>query len=84
MGSAYGFGGIGKIIGPLGLALIIGSSSVIKPDVSLKAIIPAFLYFASFYVLAGLAFVLIGFETKGMSILQIDSRRDEYPVGHQP
>jgi hypothetical protein len=50
MGSAYGFGGIGKIIGPLGLALIIGSSSVIKPDVSLKAIIPAFLYFACFSV----------------------------------
>src|SRR6202042_1865312 len=83
MGSAYGFGGIGKIIGPLGLALIIGSSSVIKPDVSLKAIVPAFLYFASFYILAGLAFVLIGFETKGMSILQIDSRRDLYPVERQ-
>src|ERR1700730_15583637 len=26
MGSAYGFGGIGKIIGPIGLALIVGSS----------------------------------------------------------
>jgi MFS transporter, putative metabolite:H+ symporter len=83
MGSAYGFGAIGKIIRPLGLALIIGSSSVIEPDVALKAITPAFLYFSSFYVLAGLAFVLIGFETKGTSILQIDSRRDVYPVGRQ-
>jgi hypothetical protein len=26
MGSAYGFGGIGKVIGPAGLALILGSS----------------------------------------------------------
>ena len=30
MGSAYGFGGIGKIIGPLGLALIVGTSNVIE------------------------------------------------------
>ena len=31
MGSAYGFGGIGKIIGPIGLALIVGSSNIVKP-----------------------------------------------------
>jgi putative MFS transporter len=73
MGSAYGFGGIGKIIGPLGLALIIGSSNVVKPDVSLGAITPAFLYFAAFYALAGLAFVVMGLETKGRSLESIDA-----------
>jgi hypothetical protein len=31
MGSAYGFGGIGKIIGPPGLALVVGSANVVKP-----------------------------------------------------
>ena len=31
MGSAYGFGGIGKIVGPVGLALIAGSSNVVNP-----------------------------------------------------
>ena len=35
MGSAYGFGGIGKIIGPVGLALIVGSGNYLKPDVPL-------------------------------------------------
>lgn len=33
MGSAYGFGGIGKIIGPIGLALIVGSSNIVKPRI---------------------------------------------------
>ena len=35
MGSAYGFGGIGKILGPVGLALILGSSNYLKPDAPL-------------------------------------------------
>jgi MFS transporter, putative metabolite:H+ symporter len=74
MGAAYGFGGIGKIIGPLGLALIVGSSDVIKPQVSLDAIVPAFLYFAAWLVLAGLAYAVFGFETKGRSIEAIDDR----------
>ena len=72
MGSAYGFGGIGKIIGPLGLALIIGSSDIIKPQVSLDAIVPAFLYFGGWLVVAGLAYAIFGIETKGRSIEAID------------
>jgi len=35
MGSAYGFGGIGKIIGPLGLAMIVRLEQLLKPDVPL-------------------------------------------------
>jgi hypothetical protein len=31
IGSAYGFGGIGKIIGPVGLALIVGSGTISSP-----------------------------------------------------
>ena len=46
MGSAYGFGGVGKIIGPLGLALIVGSSNVVKPEASVNMLIPAFIYLA--------------------------------------
>ena len=51
MGSAYGFGGIGKVIGPLGLALVVGSSNVVKPEATLGAIQPAFLYLASWFAL---------------------------------
>ena len=53
MGSAYGFGGIGKIIGPLGLALIVGSSNMITPKATLDAIAPSFLYFTAWMVLCG-------------------------------
>ncbi len=72
MGSAYGFGGIGKIIGPLGLALIVGSSNIVKPDASIAMIIPAFLYLGGWYALAGLVYSIFGIETKGRSIEEID------------
>ena len=73
MGSAYGFGGIGKVIGPLGLALVVGSSNVVKPDATLDAIQPAFLYLAGWFALAGAVYLFLGIETKGRSIEQIDS-----------
>jgi putative MFS transporter len=72
MGSAYGFGGIGKVIGPLGLALVVGSSNVVKPEATLDAIQPAFLYLASWFVLAGAVYFFLGIETKGRSIEEID------------
>jgi putative MFS transporter len=74
MGSAYGFGGIGKIIGPIGLALIVGSSNIVKPEVTIAAIVPSFIYLAGWSLLAGIAYAFIGFETKGRSIEEIDAR----------
>jgi len=73
MGSAYGFGGIGKIIGPLGLALIVGSSDVIKPQASVAKIVPAFLYLAAWFGLAGIVYGFFGMETKGRSIEEISA-----------
>jgi putative MFS transporter len=84
MGSAYGFGGIGKIIGPLGLALIVGSSNVVKPEVTLAAITPSFLYLAAWLVLCGCAFLFFGFETRHRSISAIDSRFDGDPAEAGP
>jgi putative MFS transporter len=72
MGSAYGFGGIGKVIGPLGLALVVGSSNVIKPEASVENILPAFLYLAAWFVLAGAVYLFLGIETAGRSIEEID------------
>jgi putative MFS transporter len=74
MGSAYGFGGIGKIIGPIGLALIVGSSNIVKPEVTIAAIVPSFIYLAAWSALAGVAYAFIGFETKGRTIEQIDAQ----------
>lgn len=79
MGSAYGFGGIGKIIGPLGLALIVGSSDVVKPEASVAKIIPAFAYLAAWFILAGIVYAVLGFETKGLSIQQINSELHSKP-----
>ena len=42
MGSAYGFGGIGKILGPAGLALIVGSSNYLKPTCRCRSFRPRF------------------------------------------
>ena len=72
MGSAYGFGGIGKILGPLGLALIVGSGNFVKPDVPVPQIPIAFLYLGSWFLLAGAVYYFLGFETGGRSIEEID------------
>jgi hypothetical protein len=72
MGSAYGFGGIGKIIGPMGLALIVGSSNYLKPDVPLPQIPVAFVYLGCWFLMAGAVYYFLGIETRGKSIEQID------------
>jgi MFS transporter, putative metabolite:H+ symporter len=79
MGAAYGFGGIGKIIGPLGLALISGSSNVINPAASIAKVIPAFLYLGTWCALTGIVLGFFGMETRGRSIEQIDG---ELSRGH--
>jgi putative MFS transporter len=72
MGSAYGFGGIGKIIGPVGLALIVGSSNYLKPDVPLPEIPLAFVYLGCWFLMAGIVYYFFGIETRGKSIEEID------------
>jgi MFS transporter, putative metabolite:H+ symporter len=74
MGFSYGIGNLGKIIGPLGLALVIGSSNYITPKATLDQIFPALLFLAFWYAQAGLVFLLLGMETKGRSIEQIDAQ----------
>src|SRR5580700_10877694 len=76
MGSAYGFGGLGKVIGPLGLALIVGSSNIITPKASVAALLPAFSYLAGWFALAGFAYVFVGMETKGRSLETIEHDLD--------
>ena len=72
MGSAYGFGGIGKILGPVGLALIVGSGNYLKPDVPLPQIPTAFTYLGCWFLMAGMVYYFFGIETRGKSNEQID------------
>ena len=76
MGFSYGIGNLGKIIGPLGLALIVGSSNYVSPKLTIDAIFPALLFLAFWYGQAGLVFLLLGIETKGRSIEEIGSTLD--------
>jgi putative MFS transporter len=85
MGLGYGVGNTGKIIGPLGLALIAGSSDLITPKATIDALAPAFVYFAFWWIVGALTFWLIGFETKGRSIEEIDRALDEpLPASARP
>jgi putative MFS transporter len=45
----------------------------VKPDVTIAAIVPSFIYLAAWSALAGVAYAFIGFETKGRTIEQIDA-----------
>jgi putative MFS transporter len=76
MGFSYGIGNLGKIIGPLGLALIVGSSNYVAPKVTLDALFPALLFLAFWYGQAGLVFAFLGIETKGRSIEEIGRALD--------
>src|SRR5271157_6307343 len=73
MGLGYGVGNLGKIISPLGLALIVGATNVIKPEASVEAMIPAMFFLAFWAALAAAAFLVLGIETKGRSIEEIDA-----------
>lgn len=72
MGFAYGIGGIGKVIGPLGLGLMLGSANLVKPELTDTNLVPGFAYFAAWYVLCAAMFVFVGFETRNKSLMQIE------------
>lgn len=72
MGSAYGFGGLGKIIGPVILAFFAGSSNIVSPKATMDAITPAFIFLGLWALVTGITF-LFGFETRKKSIEEIDS-----------
>ena len=80
MGFSYGIGNLGKIIGPLGLALIVGSSNYVKPELTLDAIFPALLFLAFWYAQAAIVFAFLGIETRGRSIEEIGSTLDAAPM----
>jgi putative MFS transporter len=73
-GVCYGVGSIGKIMGPLGLAIIVGSSNIIKPAATISSIIPAFAFLAVVFLIAGLAYIFVALETKGQSLEQLDQQ----------
>lgn len=72
MGFAYGIGGLGKVIGPLGLSIILGADNVLKPEATQSGVNSAFIYFAAWFALAAVAFIVMGVETRNKTIEQLD------------
>src|SRR6202008_2542808 len=64
-GLVYGCSNIAKFIGPAGLAVIAGASNYVAPKATLDALVPAFNYFAAWYVLAVIVLLFLGIETRG-------------------
>ena len=60
--------GVGKILGPLSIALIAGTSNIVSPQATEGALFPAFLFLAFGMLLVGLSFAFLGRETHGRTI----------------
>jgi putative MFS transporter len=71
-GVSYGAGSIGKIIGPLGLALALGSSNMIKPQATTDNIVVAFACLAAMFMLGAVTYLLFARETKGKTLEELD------------
>jgi putative MFS transporter len=67
-GLGHAAAGIGKILGPLTLAVIAGSGNFVSPKATREAVFPAFLFLAFCMALVGLAFVFLGRETHGRAL----------------
>lgn len=72
--------GVGKILGPLSLALIAGSSNVVSPQATAEAVFPAYLFLAVCMGLVGLSFLILGVETHGRAM----ALGDEEPAAVRP
>ena len=75
MGSAYGIGGIGRIFGPMILALFAGSSNLVLPKATTNAIGPAYIFFA----FCGVAMIItyyFGVETRNKTVQEIEAILD--------
>jgi MFS transporter, putative metabolite:H+ symporter len=73
MGVAWTFSGIGRIVGPLVIALIAGTGDLIEPEATLDALLPAFLFLAAASLVVGLAFLSVRLEPHGRDLEAISA-----------
>jgi putative MFS transporter len=71
--------GVGKILGPLSLALIAGTGNLVSPRATEAAVFPAFVFLAVGMLLVALSFAFLGVETHGKP-MSVDVQED----GEQP
>jgi putative MFS transporter len=84
MGVAWAMSGLGRIIGPLGVGLIAGSSDPIEPEATIDAMVPAFLYLAAFSLLVGIGFLSTRLEPHGRDLESIGAELTEEAAPVRP
>ncbi|HWE99882.1 MAG TPA: MFS transporter [Caulobacteraceae bacterium] len=67
-GLAQAGNGIGKILGPISLAVIAGSGDVMRPAATSAAIMPAFLFMAACAAVGLAAMIFVPIETSGRKL----------------
>ena len=60
--------GVGKILGPLALALLAGSDNIIAPKATEAAVFPAFVFLGATMLAVALAYLFLGVETHGRAM----------------
>ncbi len=79
-GLGHAAAGLGKILGPLTLAVIAGTANIVSPKATQDAVFPAFMFLAFCMLLVGLAFLFLARETHGRAItLDLDSEPQQQP-----
>lgn len=63
-GLSYAAGGLGKIIGPLGFALLMGSTDMVRPMATEQALVPSFCFLAAMFAFGGLVYAAIGIDAR--------------------
>jgi putative MFS transporter len=76
--------GVGKILGPLCLAVIAGADNPLSPQATADAVLPAFLFLGACALAVGLAFSFLGIETHGRPLAQGHEEKGRRPDALEP
>ena len=77
-GLAQAANGIGKVLGPLCLAVIAGTDNLVSPKATADAVLPAFLFLAGCMLMVGFACTFLGPETAGKPV-SLEAHGDSEP-----
>ena len=84
MGLAWAVSGVGRIIGPLVIALVAGTGDLVDPEATLDALPASFLFLAASSLLVGIGFLLVRIEPHGRDLETLSAELTEeaaHPTG---
>ena len=84
MGVAWTASGVGRIVGPLVIALVAGTGDLIEPEATLDAMLPAFLFLAAASLIVGVAFMSVRLEPHGRDLESISAGLVADAASRQP